>query len=844
MRCRIDLALQKRALDLRLSHFLGSSSKRRLELSSHLSNLFFSYLEYGPPQEGWQKELFQEVVTFSFDEQIEESLYCFGFDHFSPTAWKLFLPKGRFFLFSPCAHFWEDVRSEREQSRLALFWKNQGAPLRQIEDLQRSFEDTPPLLASWGKLGRATSSLLNDLSCEIETAYQGINPSSALGLIQREIISFEKQLLPLIPDGSVSLCLTGASPSREVEALLEKIVELSTKIPFSEMVVLSPTLETFSPLIHYLFSKRGIPYRISGTLIGLQSGFYQALAKIFDLIVSTWTSEKLITLLENPFFSPDLEEKERNRWISWIEKLFFFSPDWKEGFRELFIKTISLSPIPDRNQVGIGEMGLLQKLLSFLSELEADLISLKTALFTLADWGFRWESIGEKYLKKEGLQEIDFAAREAFTRGIKELKTARAEGVYPLEVIIESLLSATKGAYHMNHLHAVSFAPLEVGSIPPHRALFLIGMSEENFPRKEPFSSLNENVSLRPDRSEVDRYLFLQAILQPKEVLYISFADLSPDEGKEFSASLVVQDLLQRMGPAIEKTKVKPPFIQENEAGSLFFQVPPPSQAPTQRTIPLGDLVAFARHPWKYYLEKIRRIYPKDFSTRSFFAERAILLKGGLKWPLEMLTNNQIRLPPLFQEAFLLDLKEKEQDWQKQFRVWGKKQISLSLLQASSKDSFPPLRIGEGIEIVGEVPFALEDGALHFGDDQIGSLLKVWPEVLVAGISLQSPKIYFLKTGKIKEIQNPKEALAHFVDYFLQCEKTLSPLIPDWADRLLRKEKGDWSLMYEDEVTRTILAMLDPGKWEKEASKWGWLKESFSSLIDLYPSRRRSHETV
>ena len=237
-------------------------------------------------------------------------------------------------------------------------------------------------------------------------------------------------------------------------------------------------------------------------------------------------------------------------------------------------------------------------------------------------------------------------------------------------------------------------------------------------------------------------------------------------------------------------------------------------------------------------------MYLEERQDKSFAMIRAGLVKGALKWPLErVFPSKKETFPGVFEEAFFASAQEKKEQMDRQIDLWGKKVHSFSLLQTAGKEELPPLELqlenGQNVKIVGDVPFSLEDGALHFGADSLSSLIKVWPEVLVSCVALNAPKIYFLKTGKVKEIEDPKGSLERYLEYFLRCSNTLSPLVPDWADSLLRKAPEDFSQSFdfEDVVNEWVLLRLDIPVAKELFEDWNWLRTSFEGLVKLYPSR-------
>lgn len=885
MRCLIYQELSKERSP-EVTAFLERSSRSKLELSHHLAEKFFSYGQHGLPSQidadDWQVTLFNELFVknkYRLPMHIlpdavplnDDPVYCFGFNFIPEIYWQFLsrFPSCFIYLFSPCVHFWEDVCTDKEQRSLSNYWKKQGVSLGSLEQAQHYFSEAPPLLANLGKLGRENLKLLDNFPFESESLHASMDTQTVLRSLQSEILFFEKMpLSEIAPDGSIQVFLTGASKLREVEVLQEEICRLVQErhFQFGEILVLSPEIESYVPLIEYVFSKESIPYRFPSISLGAQSPFSQGLSRLISLISGSWGCEKLISLFEAPAFfqRQEIESKERVCWIDWVKEIFQNSVDWETGFSQLLQESISIYPGPKVDRISLGEFDLLEKLFLLLQSLQTDLADLGKRSLSLSAWADLWQEIAAKYLYCNFEDEIDSSAWGSFCSLLKNLREADLQNtLYPFEVIEDFIGESSPGSIHGNHLHAVRCDSLKEGSVVPAKAIFLVGMDEESFPRKKTFSSLDllkKQSKYVPDRSDIDRYVFLQALMSAQETLCISYGHLSQEDGKPMGPSLVVQELLSTLGSSVIQTTVQRP-VPNGTISPRFFLRCPSSAVSNNALIPLSDLSLFARHPWKYYLQKHLRIYLEDRSDLSFAVQRAILLRSCVKWPLETVFSSQHeRLPGPFNKAFFLDVEEKQREREQQFKSWGKNVRSISFLETAvakkvlldGSYEFPPLGVdlddGSTYRLIGDVPFAMEDGILHLGDDKLPSLLKIWPEALAASIALQSSHIYFLKTGKVKSISDPKSALKKFIEYYVRCNQGLSPLVPDWSDAFLRKtfEEFSYEFDYEDVVNQWIHARLELPEPKALFEEWSWLRDSFRGLVDLYPTRGKKEidETV
>jgi hypothetical protein len=120
-------------------------------------------------------------------------------------------------------------------------------------------------------------------------------------------------------------------------------------------------------------------------------------------------------------------------------------------------------------------------------------------------------------------------------------------------------------------------------------------------------------------------------------------------------------------------------------------------------------------------------------------------------------------------------------------------------------------------------------------------LLKAWPELLVASVALHTSRIHFLNNGKTKTIAHPEKSLKSFILYYLRCSHSLSPLIPNWADGLLRRGPAYLSPQgaHEDPIAEWMFPRLETPNPERLCQEWEWLREIFADLIALYPERAK-----
>jgi hypothetical protein len=804
--------------------------------TEEVTALITKYAKYEFVPEGWQAQLMESIFGIPPQKAI-----AFGIDEMPPLFWR---GVETAYLFSPCKEFWGDVCSDRERKKLGRFWKKKGASLDKRNELDSYLREAPRLLANWGKLGRETLKIFEE--DDFEEAYEPLKPDSMLKRVQANLLFFEKEPIP--KDASIKIFQTGSSKWKEIECLKEEILRLD--IPYHEISVLAPDMEPYVPLIEFVFGEE-IPYRISGFDIAPQSSFRQGMERILRLAGGRWEAEEVLALFETPSFfkkrkwDGELLEKFR-KWVEWAridwgfdeksrqeilekdfgKRDFVDVSSWEKGLDRLLEAIVKLSPV----QIQADPFEEFLKAIQDLRRL--DLSGEKT----LSDWGYLLGKIGDEFLVFNGEEDGFFAEI------LSELRKSTNRECYPLEVVQHLLLRPSLGQIHPSHLHAVRFAPLQSGALFPAKAVFLIGMDEESFPKVAIPSSIDQLKNV-PQRGERDRYLFLQALFSAEEFLRISYGHLSPDEGKAVGPSLVVQELLDELPKGIVSVYQSPSV----ELSKKEWPSPKPQQE--EKVVSLSDLRSLARHPWKFFLQKGEEISIDEPVEESFG-----MLKGKLVREAFETGEFELSLPGIAGEALKIRVEEEVEEWNRQLKEWG---IDLTpvVFRESCKEKFfeegkwicPPIQIGS-VKIVGEVRFASEKGFISLQKDQIGETLKIWPEALAVAIGMGAPKIWMVQSGKCKEIEDPGKALELYLDYYFKSKKELSPLLSDWADSLLRKGLFDFEKQVqkertlEDPVYDWIKARFELPEPKEMVANWD-LKQTFAGLIVLYPTRKK-HETV
>ncbi|HEX2582541.1 MAG TPA: hypothetical protein VHL30_00300 [Chlamydiales bacterium] len=826
---------------------------RKMDLVDHLAPFFGEYIHSGFPKEVpeealWQKELFEEIMHAHSWTTIPEALgkatarelgplYLFGIDSLPTAVHRFFLQyrKLNVFRFSPTSMFWED-----------LYFS----------------ETVQPLLSNWGSLGRK---MLADATAfaaqEAEDYEMDPDVSTTLALLKVDFLLLEKQ--QFTPgDGSIRCLQTGASKLQEVQILRQEIeAALSEGISPAEIRVYAPAIAAYAPLIEFCFGEE-IPYRIRGVDVGRKSPFYQAIVHLFHCVKGRWEAEELLALFEKSAFYRKanwqrdqvkrLQQWVRQAKIRWgldrehrrettpVEGAYSEAGSWKEGLRSLLDSWIFLQPEKEEALSWL-EMDLFEDFYQRFHSLRQTLFSWKQER-SLSQWADEIETFIRSTLFWEESSVEDRAAERALASFLELLRKTAVQfpdAPFPFSFVETFFSSFASGEEGGSLLHAIRFASLEPGSLLPARAVFLLGMEEESFPRSSSSSSLRLQPP-QPSASEQDRYLFLQAIFAAEERLVFSYSHQSKEDGKSANPSLLVQELFSYIGPCFERAVRRAPPLKKTSL--LVNSEKLPERGPIPPVVSIQELTRFFKHPFQYYLKSLGIALPEEpDSAWEDFMLSPLTRHWILRESLQAGPSRELPLG-LFGEAAKVKLAAEIEAFRESLSQWGIAPSSIETL--SFQEIRAPLELaveGKPVLLVGEAALAVPGGVLHMSRDEVGSLLRRWPEMLCALVAQQSRHIYCLKTGRIREVADPAAALQSAVALYLRCQKAPFFLHPEWADDVLRKDRVPEDC--EDRIARWVLRRSPDYSLAVEKEQW---KETlggvFAPLTALF--ERGAHATV
>ncbi len=477
------------------------------------------------------------------------------------------------------------------------FWRRPPG----AEDRERSNE----LLDAWSRSARELRALLGaepDAFAVVDHPRASDMPADAtcLAAVQRDILGIDPaapaEREPIGPDDSIQIHVCH-SPTREVEVLHDRLLGLFDNHPDiqpADVLVLTPDLDTYAPLVEAVFGSAG---RI-GFSIGrrrLKEG--AALAAFLDFLElpgSRYTaSDMLAPLLAEPvrarFGITDTGlatirgalAMARIRWgrdgehRTELDVPASPNHNWRRGLDRLLLGYAM--PEGDRLVGGIAPSALYRwgqhagasdyELLGRFHrycELAFALNGWTATEQDAAAWADRLRSdlldgffVGDFRGGAEAAREVNTVARliDEFTA---ECERAGNTGSIPFLVLRDVLSDMAEQAVRSapRLAEGVAVADLASGQVFPAKVVCAVGMNDGAFPRRprpaqfDFQADLFEGEERRPgdrDRRNEDRFAFLEALLAARKHFVLTYTGRDLQEDRPIPPSAVVSELAEHL---------------------------------------------------------------------------------------------------------------------------------------------------------------------------------------------------------------------------------------------------------------------------------------------------------
>ncbi|MEX1013513.1 MAG: exodeoxyribonuclease V subunit gamma [Waddliaceae bacterium] len=886
-----------------LGHYLhGKSQKRKVALAEELARLFLQYMS---AQEntltGFQKNIWDALTFNLLKEPVHPTaeLFLFAVPFLSPLEYKFFgQSASAFFQLSPCAMYWQDFISDRKRGYLDAAF-------------EPFLEDHHPLLSNLGALGQKTDLTLDLYGYTPEEEFFENEEGSALDMLKADMLLL--QTPRVVPsDHSIQFHMCN-SIRREVEIVHERILDLTQKenIHPKEIVVMAPDLTPYVPYLEVYFPRAKIKDVNAVYLFPLIRSFLHLLS----LSETRWDLSSFLQLLEEPAFCKKAglshgQVEDVKRWMEQAGIQWGESPahrdellkkdqchigmvektkrgTWEEGCEKLLKGLIMDGDV----SIELSSFDTFSKWLLTIDQLRADLKV--EGEKTVEQWCQYFTYIYKKYFDSEGgegerllIQQIQTLKKAGF--GLDHL-FPYASALYHLKKMVGRQKTTRKSP----DADGLTFCTLQ--SVPA-KAIILMGMNEESFPRQNRHTSLNQlKTKALPDQTEKDRYLFLELLLQTEYRFICSYTHLP---------SSIVTELMQQIK---EPLIVEHPFDSfdrkyfNGELTSYSFEnyclakaleekVPEvrtslftiqPHNPPQVDTLSISRLFAHAKNPLKTFFQEKAGVYLERSKVKPVEVEETLLLDS---------LNRAI----LKNEAFGASFSEKLGEWNKQelLPIGGFKSVTIEKIKQESEvaaenmkqmeidpqlfeislserhqepavDSsgnwlLPPL-IVQNIQLVGTLKNISSKGIVVPFKTGREEHIRHWPQILVLDQLVKKyalpidPSLVFIKNQKIfnYSLADSSQQLEAYLNYYFLSLENLSPLIPEWVvsilfhspNRLAKKiqsQMGGLDPLYND-YARMLLQSREETDAFNMIENWKpYAERLFSEMLPVLKPRGQS----
>ncbi|MFV2029322.1 exodeoxyribonuclease V subunit gamma [Neisseria sp. S1] len=593
-----------------LHGYLGSSDTAAYQLAGQLADIFDQYLVYRPQwieswqsgglyglgdDEIWQAELWrylddggnhaphrvalwQQLLGALDAEHLPERFFVFGIATMAPMYLQLLQALAEhcdvhIFALNPSSHYWGNVI---EAAQI----------LKSEEDTDLS-QSGHPLLASLGKQGRDFFDALTEAGVAQERSFY-VDSESQAGMLQQLQQDIQNLVLPgsegnCLPDGTIRI-RCAHSPLRELQILKEELLEVLAANPDwqpHDIAVLTPNIEPYSPYIEAVFgqaqgSAQALPYSVSDVRLSRRQPLLYALEQILALFDSRFEVDKILPLLESnlilrrfnlthedlPLLHTIIAELNIRWGLDGNMRRNHGADDnlftWQQGLDRLVLGWM----LPEGDQSlweGVSawhsepnQLAVLSQFSAFLNALAKHYRLWQQAADT-AQWCARVRGLlGELFAPEEDDQAAVQQIEQSLVRWQEEASLAQFEGALPLHTVIRHigrfLDSESEAGFLRGGITFCSMVPMR--SLP-FRMICLLGLNDGDYPRNTKAAGF-DLISRYPQkgdraRRDDDRYLFLEAILSAREILYLSYIGRDIQNNEILAPSSLLSELIDTL---------------------------------------------------------------------------------------------------------------------------------------------------------------------------------------------------------------------------------------------------------------------------------------------------------
>ena len=483
------------------------------------------------------------------------------------------------FQLNPCRQFWAEIRSEREIARR----------VKDRDPRELYLETGNSLLAACGKQGRDFLGLLLDYNPHELEEFEESGEDSLLHGLQTDILTLRNRGEGGAPrshlrsdDRSVQVH-SCHGPMREVEVLYDQLLALFEADPGLEpgdIAVMTPDIEAYAPFIEAVFGTaepdRRIPFSIADRRQRTESPVATAFFSLLEVVEGRFGADQVLGLLEiEPVRRrfgiaegdlPQIQDWIRATGVRWgvdgesraaLDLPATAEHTWRAGLDRLLLGYA----LPAAGRRPFGGILPYDEVEGAASRVLGRLCSFAEALFAareelsrprpVALWADLLVRLLGRFLDADEDEEEQVAdIRRAAAALAAEAAQADFEGSVSLAVVRSALQAALGEGRGGGRFLAgrVTFCAMVPMRSVPFQVVCLIGLNDGSYPRSRRapgFDLMSEDIRIGDrSRRDDDRYLFLEAIVSARRVLYLSYVGQSNRDNAPLPPSVLVSELL------------------------------------------------------------------------------------------------------------------------------------------------------------------------------------------------------------------------------------------------------------------------------------------------------------
>lgn len=609
---------------------------RCYQLAGKVADIMDQYLVYRPDwiaewekgldshaeEQLWQPDLWRELVTMTeslgqphwhranmhhqfieklaagdHHEDLPRRLFVFGISALPPHFVETLNALGQqidvhLLVCNPCRYYWGDEKDPKYLAKLQARFFAQNSPVEKVQsDLfeQSPFEQSNPLLASMGKLGRDYLHQLHDLEASEILAFVDGKNDTLLHRVQTDILELKdnsQSSSEFAADPDASLVFHSChSPMREVEVLHDQLLNLfdtNPELTPKDVIVMLPDVDQYSPWIQAVFGglkegradERYIPFSISDRSAQHEHPVLSGLLRLLDIDNSRCTASELLELLEIPALQRQFGFNEEGfetirQWVDQAGIRWGLSPEHQQGFdlppRDsnswlfglrrmllgyampevcgLYEDILPLDTVQGMDAVLSGQLA------DFIEQTEM-LARTLSASRPIEEWTLVINQLMERFFQPDESDEYALKlVRDSLQHLREQLQDAACSEPLSRAILLDYLTERLTSERSSQKFLAgqVNFCTLMPMRSIPFKVVCLLGMNDGAYPRSMPPTGFDliAQQSRRGDRSrrEDDRYLFLEAMLSARDTFYVSYVGHNIKDNSARVPSVLVTEL-------------------------------------------------------------------------------------------------------------------------------------------------------------------------------------------------------------------------------------------------------------------------------------------------------------